>query len=182
MAFPPNVIIVSTRGHTPKVGNNVYLAPNVTLVGNVEIEDDASLWFNVTVRGDVMPIHIGTQANIQDGSVLHGTYGKYGCIVGPRVTVGHQVTLHGCTIGRESLIGMGSIIMDGAEIGEQCLIGAGSLVIEGTKIPPRSLAFGRPAKVIRSLYPEEIESLTLSADNYLLYKSWYKPEEGPPGS
>ena len=124
-----------------------------------------------------MPIRIGAGANIQDGSVLHGTYGKFGCHVGERATVGHLVTLHGCQIGRESLIGMGSIVMDGAEVGEQCLIGAGSLVAQGTKIPARHLAHGRPAKVIRPLRPEEIESLRLSADNYLLYKNWYENKE-----
>lgn len=166
--------LISVRGLTPKLEKDVYLAPNASLIGDVEVGERASIWFNVTIRGDVMPIRIGREANIQDGSVLHGTYGKYGCSVGERVTVGHLVTLHGCTIGRETLVGMGCTIMDNAQIGEQCLIGAGSLVTEGMKIPPRHLVFGRPAKVIRPLTPEEIESLRLSADNYLLYKSWYE--------
>lgn len=169
--------LIPVRGFTPKLDKDVYLAPNAFLIGDVEVGEKASIWFNVTVRGDVMPIRIGREANIQDGSVLHGTYGKFGCNVGERVTVGHLVTLHGCSIGRETLVGMGCTVMDNAQIGEQCLIGAGSLVTEGMKIPARHLAFGRPAKVIRPLNSEEIESLRLSADNYLLYKSWYEPEK-----
>lgn len=166
--------LLSVRGFTPEIGRDVYVAPNAFVIGDVKIGDKSSIWFNVTLRGDVMPLRIGQEANIQDGSVLHGTYGKFGCTIHDRVTVGHLVTLHGCTIGRESLIGMGSTVMDGAEVGEQCLVGAGSLVTEGMKIPPRSLVFGRPAKVIRPLKPEEIESLRHSADNYLLYKTWYE--------
>ncbi|MBX3040250.1 MAG: gamma carbonic anhydrase family protein [Bdellovibrionaceae bacterium] len=169
--------IVSARGKTPEFGADVFLAPNAYVIGDVKVGDRASIWYNVTIRGDVMPIRIGNETNVQDGSVLHGTYGKFGCTLEDRVTVGHQVTLHGCHIGRETLIGMGSIVMDGAHVGEQCIVGAGSLVTEGTRIPPRSLVFGRPAKVIRELKPEEIESLRLSADNYLLYKTWYLPEE-----
>jgi len=122
----------------------------------------------------VMPIRIGKEANIQDGSVLHGTYQKFGCNIEDRVTIGHLVMLHGCTIGRESLIGMGSIVMDGAEIGAQSIVGAGSLVTEGSKFPPRSLILGRPAKVKRELTEEEIKALKYSADNYLLYKTWYE--------
>jgi carbonic anhydrase/acetyltransferase-like protein (isoleucine patch superfamily) len=168
--------IVSIRGFTPKMGEECFVAPNAYIIGDVDIGARSSVWYNVTIRGDVMPIRIGAESNIQDGSVLHGTYGKFGCTIGERVTVGHLVTLHGCTIGRETLVGMGSIVMDGAEIGEQCLIGAGSLVTPGTKIPPRSLVLGRPAKVARQLTAEEIESLAYSADNYLLYKSWYVAE------
>ena len=164
----------SVRGFTPKVGEGTWLAPSAHLIGDVEVGPRSSLWYCVTVRGDVMPIRIGAEVNIQDNTVLHGTYGKYGCTLGDRVTVGHSVVLHGCTIGRETLVGMGSIVMDGAVVGEQCLIGAGSLITPGTEIPPRSLVLGRPAKAVRSLRPEEIESLSLSADNYLLYKTWYE--------
>lgn len=165
--------IISVRGFTPQVGRECYVAPSAYLIGDVVIGERSSIWFNVTLRGDVMPLRLGREVNIQDGSVLHGTYGEFGCTLEDRVTVGHQVTLHGCHIGRESLVGMGSTVMDGAVVGEQSLIGAGSLVTQGMKIPPRSLVFGRPAKVIRPLKPEEIESLSQSADNYLLYKSWY---------
>ena len=165
---------ISVRGFTPEISEDVFVADNARIIGDVKIEAKSSVWYNVTIRGDVMPIRIGKEANIQDGSVLHGTYKKFGCNVGDRVTIGHLVMLHGCTIGRESLIGMGSIVMDGAEIGEQCIVGAGSLVTEGSKFPPRSLILGRPAAVKRALTEEEIEALSYSADNYLLYKTWYE--------
>lgn len=165
---------VPVRGFEPRHGRECFIAPNAFVIGDVVIGDRCSVWYNVTVRGDVMPIRIGHEVNIQDGSVLHGTYGEFGCTLEDRVTVGHQVTLHGCHIGRESLVGMGSTVMDGVEVGEQSLIGAGSLVTQGMKIPPRSLVFGRPAKVVRPLKQQEIESLKESADNYLLYKTWYQ--------
>lgn len=165
---------VTVRGFTPEHGRECFIAPNAFVIGDVKMGDRCSVWYGVTIRGDVMPIRIGNEVNIQDGSVLHGTYGECGCELADRVTVGHQVTLHGCKIGRETLIGMGSTVMDKAEIGENCLIGAGSLVTEGTRIPARSLVFGRPAKVVRPLREEEIETLRKSADNYLLYKTWYQ--------
>ena len=121
-----------------------------------------------------MPIRIGKEVNVQDGSVLHGTYGKYACTIHDRATIGHMVTLHGCEIGPCSLIGMGSIVMDGAQVGEYSLVGAGSLITEGSKFPPRSLILGRPAKVVRELTKEEVELLEKSADNYLQYKKWYE--------
>jgi carbonic anhydrase/acetyltransferase-like protein (isoleucine patch superfamily) len=123
-----------------------------------------------------MPITIGRETNIQDGSVLHGTYGKFACEVGDRVTIGHSVILHGCKIGSRTLVGMGSIVMDGAEIGEQSVVGAGSLVTEGKKFPPRSLIMGRPAVLKRLLTEDEIKFLEQSADNYLLYKTWYSQD------
>lgn len=165
---------ISVRGVMPEVSKGVFVADNARIIGDVKIGAQSSVWYNVTIRGDVMPIRIGKEVNIQDGSVLHGTYQKFGCNVGDRVTIGHLVMLHGCTIGRESLIGMGSIVMDGVEIGEQSIVGAGSLVTEGAKLPPRSLILGRPAKVKRELTEEEIKALSYSADNYLLYKTWYE--------
>jgi carbonic anhydrase/acetyltransferase-like protein (isoleucine patch superfamily) len=165
---------ISVRGFTPEVAEDVFVADNARIIGDVKIGTKSSVWYNVTIRGDVMPIRIGNEANIQDGSVLHGTYQKFGCNIEDRVTIGHLVMLHGCTIGRESLIGMGSIVMDGAEIGAQSIVGAGSLVTEGSKFPPRSLILGRPAKVKRELTEEELKALKYSADNYLLYKTWYE--------
>lgn len=166
--------VITVQGSTPKISETVFVADNARIIGNVEIGEGSSIWYNVTIRGDVMPIRIGKEANIQDGSVLHGTYGKHSCTVEDRVTVGHMVTLHGCQIGRESLVGMGSIVMDGAVVGEQCIVGAGSLVTEGSVFPPRSLILGRPAKVKRSLNDVEIAALAHSANNYLLYKTWYE--------
>lgn len=166
--------LIKARGHSPTIGNDVFLAEGAQVIGDVKIGDGSSVWFNTTLRGDVMPITIGRETNIQDGSVLHGTFGKYACEVGDRVTIGHTVILHGCKIGTRCLIGMGSIIMDGAEIGDFSVVGAGSLVTEGKKFPPKSLIVGRPAVVKRPLNEEELKFLEQSADNYLLYKTWYK--------
>ena len=166
--------IITARDFTPVIGKDVFVADGARLIGDVRVGDMASIWFNTTLRGDVMPIIIGSESNIQDGSVLHGTFGKHSCEVGYRVTIGHNVILHGCKIGNGSLIGMGSIIMDGAEIGEHSVVGAGSLVTEGKKFPPRSLIVGRPAVLKRPLNEEELQFLEQSADNYLLYKTWYK--------
>ena len=166
--------IHTARGLTPEIANDVFVADGAHIIGDVKIAAGSSVWFNTTIRGDVMPIRIGQETNIQDGSVLHGTFGKFGCEIGDRVTVGHSVILHGCKIGNNCLIGMGSIVMDGAEIGENSVVGAGSLVTEGKKFPPRSLIVGRPAVAKRLLTEEELNFLEQSADNYLLYKTWYK--------
>ena len=166
--------LITARGYTPKLSENVFVADGAKIIGDVRIGSGSSVWFNTTLRGDVMPIVIGKETNIQDGSVLHGTFGKYACEVGDRVTIGHSVILHGCKVGSKSLIGMGSILMDGVEIGQQCIVGAGSLVTEGNSFPPKSLIMGRPAKLVRPLKEEEIKFLEQSADNYLLYQDWYK--------
>ncbi len=166
--------IIPVRGKRPAIGDNVFIADNARLIGDVEVGQDASIWFGVTIRGDVMPIRIGKGVNIQDGTVIHGTYGKWGTTLHDRVTIGHLVMLHGCQVGCGTLVGMGSILMDGVKVGEHCLIGAGTLLTEGTEIPPRSLVTGRPGKVKRLLTDEEVKILEQSADNYLLYKTWYE--------
>ncbi|KHD87346.1 MAG: acetyltransferase [Bdellovibrio sp. ArHS] len=168
-----NDIFVRARGISPVVAEDVFIADNARIISDVEIGQGSSIWYNVVIRGDVMPIRIGKEVNVQDGSVIHGTYGKWGTTLHDRVTIGHLVMLHGCEVGRGTLVGMGSILMDGVKVGEHCLIGAGSLLTEGTEIPPRSLVVGRPAKVKRSLTDEEVALLEKSADNYLLYKTWY---------
>lgn len=169
-------VFQTVRGFTPEVADSVYVADNARIIGDVKIGEGSSIWYNVTLRGDVMPIRIGAESNVQDGTVMHGTYGKHGCTLEDRVTIGHQVVLHGCHIGRETLVGMGSIVMDGARVGEQCLVGAGSLVTEGSDFPPRSLILGRPARAVRPLNESELQALSKSADNYLLYKTWYESE------
>lgn len=165
---------VKARGFQPEVEKDVFIADNARLVGDVKVGAGSSIWYNVTIRGDVMPIRIGKEVNVQDGSVLHGTYQKFGCTLHDRVTIGHLVMLHGCEIGRGTLVGMGSIIMDGAKVGEHCLVGAGTLITEGSDFPPRSLILGRPAQVKRQLTEEEVALLEKSADNYLHYKTWYE--------
>ncbi len=175
----PNQVIRSevlrpVRGFVPQIGENVFVADNARIIGDVQIGSGSSIWYSVTLRGDVMPIKIGNETNIQDGSVLHGTYGKVGCVLGDRVTIGHLAMLHGCEIGNSCLIGMGSILMDGSQIGEQSIVAAGSLVTEGSVFPPRSLIMGRPAVRKRELTDEELKRLEYSADNYLEYMKWYK--------
>lgn len=166
--------IISVRGFTPQIEDSCFVAANAVLIGDVIVGEKSSIWFSCTLRGDVMPLRIGKEVNIQDNSVLHGTYGKCGVTIGDRATIGHSVILHGCEIGRETLIGMGSIVMDQAFIPEHCVVGAGSLVTETSRFEPGSLILGRPAKFIRKLKEEELRFLSQSADNYLLYSTWYK--------
>lgn len=151
------------------------MAPNASIVGDVKVGKNCSIWFSTVIRGDVGPIVIGDESNIQDGTVLHGSYGKAFATIGRRVTVGHAVILHGCTIGDLCLIGMGSLIMDNAVIPARSIIGAGSLITENAKFEEEGwLILGRPAKAVRRLKPEELAFLEKSADNYLKYKDWYQ--------
>ncbi len=165
--------ITSVRGFTPEIATDVFVAPNASIIGDVKIAEQSSIWYHVTIRGDVAPIRIGSQTNVQDGTVIHGTFNRCGTTLHERVTIGHNVTLHGCEVGAGSLVGMGSIIMDLSRIGKRCIVGAGSLVTENSVFEDEMLILGRPAKAIRKLTKEEIASLNESADNYLLYKSWY---------
>jgi carbonic anhydrase/acetyltransferase-like protein (isoleucine patch superfamily) len=148
-----------------------WVAPNATVVGNVTIEEDASIWFNAVLRGDNEPIVVGQRSNVQDGCVLHT---DPGCplTIGPDCTIGHMVMLHGCTIGAGSLIGIGAIVLNGAKIGEGCLIGAGSLIGEGKVIPPHSLVFGSPGKVVRQLTDTDVARIRDGAMHYV--KNWQR--------
>jgi carbonic anhydrase/acetyltransferase-like protein (isoleucine patch superfamily) len=162
------------RGIVPKIHPSVFLTPSSDIIGDVEIGADSSVWFNVVIRGDVHSIKIGQSTNIQDGSILHVTHKKAALTLGNHITVGHSVTLHGCTIEDHVLIGMRAVVMDHAEIGAESLIGAGALVTQGTKIPPRSLVMGSPAKLMRPLTEEEIAFLHRSPENYKQYVKWYR--------
>lgn len=170
-------MLLKARGHSPQIGSGTFIAPSADVIGNCLIGERCSIWFNVVIRGDVMPITIGSETNIQDGSTIHGTYGKAAAVIGKRVTVGHNVILHGCRVDDLCLIGMGSVIMDNAHIPEKCFVGAGSLVTEGSKFESGMLIMGRPAKAIRPLKAEELAFLNQSADNYLHYMSWYTDKE-----
>ena len=157
--------IYELDGVAPQVAASAWVADSAQVMGNVVLGEDASVWFGTVVRGDTESITIGAGSNIQDASVLHADIGKP-LVVGERVTVGHQVMLHGCTIGDESLIGIGAIVLNGAKIGRNCLVGAGSLVTEGKEFPDGSMILGSPAKVVRQLTPEQIEGLRRSAEHY----------------
>jgi len=167
------------KGILPKIHPSVFVAETAQVIGDVEIEEDSSVWFQVVIRGDVHFIRIGKRTNVQDGSLLHVTRVKWPLILGSEITVGHGATLHGCVIKDRCLIGMRATLLDGVQVGEECIIGAGSLVTEGTVIPPRSLAFGVPAKVVRSLTDEELAKIRQSAENYVLLAKDYRmpPQE-----
>jgi hypothetical protein len=160
-------------GFYPKIAETAYIADFVAITGNVEIGEESSIWFHAVIRGDVEPTIIGSQTNIQDLCVLHQSKG-YPIQIGDRVTVGHQVILHGCTIHSGALIGMGSTLLDGAEIGEGAFIGAGSLITQNKKIPPYTLAFGRPAKVIRELTEEEVKEMERINRSYVAKARYYR--------
>jgi len=160
-------MILSFNGITPHIAANAYIAPSADIIGDVDIGEESSVWFGTVIRGDVHFIRIGRRTSIQDISMLHVTRKTHPLIIGDEVTVGHHVTLHGCTIGNRILIGMGAIILDGAEVGDGAMVGAGALVTERMKVPPGVLALGMPAKVIRSLTEPETAFLSKSAQNYV---------------
>ena len=169
--------VYSLDGKTPSLPSegDYWIAPNAAVMGNVILKKNASIWFNVTLRGDNDPIEIGENTNIQDGSVLHTDVGMP-LIIGKNVTVGHMVMLHGCTIGDNSLIGIGSIILNGAKIGRNCLIGANSLITEGKEIPDNSMVMGAPGKVVREVSEGQIQMLTGSALHYV--ENWKRYQKG----
>jgi carbonic anhydrase/acetyltransferase-like protein (isoleucine patch superfamily) len=162
------------HGIWPRIHETAFVAPSADVIGDVEIGDQSSLWFQVVARGDVHRIRIGERTNIQDHSMLHVTREKSPLTIGSDVTVGHRVTLHGCTVGNRVLIGMGAVILDDAEIGDNCIIGAGSLVTRGVKIPAGVLAMGSPAKVVRPLNETELAYLLKSAENYVKDSTQYR--------
>ena len=165
----------SVRGFTPEIGENCFLADNATIIGDVKMGRDCSIWFSTVLRGDVNSIRIGNGVNIQDGSVLHTLYEKSTIEIGDHVSVGHNVTIHGAAIRDYALIGMGSTILDHAVVGEGAIVAAGSLVLSNTVIEPGSIWGGVPAKFIKKVDPEQAKELNQKiAHNYLMYSSWYK--------
>lgn len=171
-------LIKSVRGFTPSFGENCYLADNATLVGDVTIGNDCSIWFNAVLRGDVNPIRIGDRVNIQDGSVLHTLYERSVVEIGNDVSVGHNVTIHGATIKDGALIGMGSTVLDYAVVGEGAIVAAGALVLSNTVIEPNTLWAGVPAKFIKKIPEEQSKELNKKiANGYLMYASWFKEED-----
>ena len=142
-------------GHRPKIHPRAYIAPGASVIGRVTLEQDASVWFGCVLRGDVNRIEIGEATNIQDGSILHVDDGSP-CLIAHHVHVGHHANLHGCVVETGAMIGIGAIVLSGARIGREAIVGAGSVVLEGTKIPPRTLAVGAPARVVRKLTDRDI--------------------------
>jgi len=167
--------ILPVKGVFPVFGNECFIAPNATIVGDVVMGDNCSIWFNAVVRGDVNAIRIGDKVNIQDGVIIHCTYEKTRAIVGNSVSIGHLAIIHGCTIHNNVLIGMGAIVMDNAVVGSNSIIAAGAVVLEGTIIEPESIYAGVPAKKVKSISKELIEGeINRIANNYITYSSWFK--------
>ncbi len=166
-------MIRSYKGITPKIAATAFIEASAQVIGDVEIGEQSSIWFNCVIRGDVFHIRIGHSTNIQDGSIIHVTNGRFPTIIGNYVTVGHGVMLHGCTIKDRSLVGIGSIILDDVEIGEESFIAAGSLITPGTVIPPRSMVMGSPARVRREVTEEEIARIDTHWRHYIEYKNNY---------
>src|SRR5690349_3140843 len=168
-------IILPVEGVHPQMGENCFIAPNATIVGDVIMGNECSIWFNAVVRGDVNSIRIGNKVNIQDGAVIHCTYEKTKAIIGNNVSIGHNAIVHGCTVDDNVLIGMGAIVMDNAHIGSNTIIAAGAVVLEGTQVEAGSIYAGVPAKKVKdisqSLISGEIDRI---ANNYLMYSGWFK--------
>lgn len=167
--------IITCRNKTPEVGENCFLAPTSTLIGEVKMGNDCSIWFNAVVRGDVNSIKMGNKVNIQDGAVIHATYEKTKVNLGNNVSVGHNALVHGCTVEDNVLIGMGAIVMDNCYIEENCIIAAGAVLLEGTRVESGSIYAGVPAKKVKSLSKELFEGeVQRIANNYVMYASWFK--------
>ena len=167
-------LIKEVKGRRPVFGTNVFLADNATVVGDVLIGNDCSIWFNTVLRGDVHYIKIGNKVNIQDGAVIHCTYQKAPTNVGNNVSIGHNALVHGCTIHDNVLVGMGAIVMDGVLVESNSIIAAGAVVLEGTHIESGSIYAGVPAKKVKELNEEQTARLVEGiANNYVMYASWF---------
>jgi carbonic anhydrase/acetyltransferase-like protein (isoleucine patch superfamily) len=167
-------VILGYEGKMPRVAASAWLAPGCVVVGDVEIGEDSSVWFQSVIRGDVNLIRIGARTNVQDHSVVHVTSRTHPTTLGDDITIGHRAVLHGCTVKDRSLVGIGAIVLDGAVVGPDAMVGAGALVPPGMVVPPGTLVLGAPAKVKRDLTPEEIASFLDSAARYAGYAARYR--------
>ena len=172
-----SMLIKSVRGKTPQIGEDCFIAENATIVGEVTMGDQCSIWFNAVVRGDVHFIKMGNKVNVQDGAVIHCTYQKFPTTIGNNVSIGHNALVHGCTIKDNVLVGMGSIIMDGCIVESNSIIAAGAVVTQGTHVPAGSIFAGMPARKIKDISPElssgEIDRI---ANAYVKYSGWFKED------
>ncbi len=168
-------VILPVKGVSPAFGNNCFIAPNATVVGDVITGDDCSIWFNAVLRGDVNSIRLGNKVNVQDGAVIHCTFEKTKTIIGNNVSIGHNAIVHGCVIDDNVLIGMGAIVMDNAHVGSNSIIAAGAVVLENTIVEPGSIYAGVPAKKVKDISQELISGeIDRIANNYLMYSGWFK--------
>lgn len=171
-------LIKECRGFTPQFGEDCYLAENATVVGDVIMGDECSVWFNAVVRGDVNSIRMGNRVNVQDGAVIHCTYEKTKVQLGNYVSIGHNALVHGCTVEDNVLIGMGAIVMDDCYIEANCIIAAGAVLLEGTRVESWSIYAGIPAKKVKTLSPAlfagEVQRIS---NNYIMYSGWFKEKK-----
>lgn len=167
--------IISVRGFTPEITASSFVAPNATIVGDVQMGENCSFWFNAVVRGDVNSIRLGNKVNVQDGACIHCTYEKTKTTIGNNVSIGHNALVHGCTIHDNVLIGMGAIVMDNVEIGSNVIIAAGAVVLENTKIESGCIYAGVPAKKVKDISAALIHGeINRIAENYVMYSSWFE--------
>ena len=166
-------MILSYRGYHPAVHPSVFVAPGADVIGRVRLAKDASVWFGCVLRGDVNRIEIGRSTNIQDGSTLH-VDDDHPCLISDHVHVGHHVILHGCTVERGAMVGIGAIVLSGARVGAGAIIGAGSVVLEGTRIPPRMLAVGAPARVVRPVTSRDLRYIKMWVEKYVRLAKHYR--------
>ncbi|MGX5818412.1 gamma carbonic anhydrase family protein [Chitinophaga lutea] len=170
-------VILPVNGIAPQMGDNCFIAPNATIVGDVIMGAGCSVWFNAVVRGDVNSIRMGEKVNVQDGAVIHATYQKTKTNIGNNVSIGHNAIVHGCTVEDNVLIGMGAIVMDNAHIGSNSIIAAGAVVLEGTKVEAGSIYAGVPAKKVKDIRQELISGeINRIANNYIMYADWFRDQ------
>jgi carbonic anhydrase/acetyltransferase-like protein (isoleucine patch superfamily) len=170
-------VILHVNGTFPTFGDNCFIAPNATIVGDVITGNDCSFWFNSVIRGDVNSIRMGNKVNVQDGAVIHCTFKRTKTNIGNNVSIGHNAIIHGCTIGDNVLIGMGAIIMDNVEIGANSIIAAGAVVLEGTQIPSGTIYAGVPAKKVKDIEIGQIQGeIDRIANNYVKYADWFREQ------
>lgn len=167
-------LILTVNNIMPVMGENCFIAENATIAGDVVMGADCSVWFNAVIRGDVNSIKIGSRTNIQDGAVIHCTYKKAATLIGDNVSIGHRAIVHGCTVEDNSLIGMGAIVMDHAVVEKNCIIAAGAVVLENARCESGYIYAGIPAKKVKQLTEEQINGLQKTADNYVMYSSWFE--------
>jgi len=176
--MPDMPVILAVKDQYPEIGENCFIAPNATIVGDVVIKNDCSIWFNAVIRADVNSIRIGNRVNIQDGAIIHCTYQKTKTIIGDHVTIGHRAILHGCTVEDNVLIGMGAIVMDHAHIHSNVIIAAGAVVLEGTVVESGCIYGGVPARKLKEIPVEEVNrEIERIANNYIFYSGWYEDKK-----
>lgn len=168
-------VILSVKGVSPQIPEDCFVAPNATIVGDVKMGAECSVWFNAVVRGDVNSIVMGNKVNVQDGACIHCTYEKTKTVIGNNVSIGHNAIVHGCTVEDNVLIGMGAIVMDRVKIGSNSIIAAGAVVLEDTVVPPGSIFAGVPAKKVKDISQDLLKGeVGRIANNYIMYSSWFK--------